>query len=92
MGNSTKRYSFLNGGSIMVYIGRVPCNMKHHLYELCLDEKESVYGKYKEICIVIKKTIFDGKFLTVIPELSCNLMAFKISEKKINYVAKNTSH
>tara|TARA_R110000772_G_scaffold138682_1_gene247703 strand:+ start:207 stop:518 length:312 start_codon:yes stop_codon:yes gene_type:complete len=78
-----KQYSFLNGKEIKVYIGRVPCKMKHIEKELSTVEKENTYGKYEAINIIIQKTHFNGKTLTITPKyFSCvgSLIPFKIEQ------------
>ena len=82
-----KQYSFLNGKEIKVYIGRVPCEMKHIEQELSVMEKGNTYGKYQEVIITIQKTHFNGKTLTIIPKyFSCDghLLPFKIEQKDID--------
>ena len=83
----SKQYSFLNGKQINVYIGRVPCKMKHIEYELSVLEKENMYGIYKEIIIEIHKTHFNGNTLTIYHnDFSCSgvLLPFKITQIDID--------
>lgn len=82
-----KQYSFLNGKQIKVYIGRVPCKMKHIEKELSVMEKENTYGKYEEVFITIQKTHFNGNTLTIIPKyFSCVgvLLPFKIEQTDLD--------
>ena len=82
-----KQYSFLNGKEIKVYIGRVPCKMKHIEKELSVFEKENTYGKYEAINIIIQKTHFNGKTLTITPKyFSCvgSLRPFKIKQTDVD--------
>ena len=82
-----KQYSFLNGKQIEVYIGRIPCKMKHIEKELSVCKKKNIYGDYDKITIEIQKTHFNGKMLTVIPkyfECAGFLLPFKISEQDID--------
>jgi hypothetical protein len=46
-----KKYNGLHGKEAYVYIGRVPCNMKHQEYELSPNPKTNEYGEYKKITI-----------------------------------------
>jgi hypothetical protein len=81
-----KQYSFLNGKQAKVYIGRIPCKMKHIEKELSVVGKENIYGKYEEITIEIQKTHFNGKILTITPKyFSCvgSLLPFKIEQADI---------
>lgn len=81
------QYSFLNNKQIKVYVGRVPCSMKHIEKELSVLEKENTYGKYEEIIVTIQKTHFNGKILTVTPRyFSCAgiLLPFKIEQDDID--------
>ena len=80
-------FSYLNNKQISVYIGRVPCKMKHIKKELSVFEKENQYGKYEKITITIKKTHFNGKLLTIIPKyFECVgiLSEFKLDMESIN--------
>jgi hypothetical protein len=82
-----KQYSFLNGKQAKVYIGRVPCKMKHIEKELSVIEKENTYGKYEEVIIYIQKTHFNGRILTITPKyFSCIsvLLPFKIEQDNID--------
>jgi len=81
-----KQYSFLNGKRAKVYIGKTPCKMKHIEKELSVSEKENTYGEYKEIEVVIQKTHFNGKTLSITPEyFECGgvLLPFKINKEHI---------
>ncbi len=82
-----KKYSFLNSKQAKVYIGRVPCKMKHIEKELSVIERENTYGKYEEVLIDIQKTHFNGKTLTITPKyFSCvgTLLPFKIEQVDID--------
>jgi hypothetical protein len=82
-----KQYSFLNGKEIKVYIGRVPCKMKHVEKELSIFEKKNIFGKYEPINIIIQKTHFNGKVLTITPKdfpYQGTLLPFKIKQKDID--------
>lgn len=63
-----KKYSFLNGNVIAVYIGRVPSKLKHVEEELSLVKKTNEYGEYQAIDIKINKTHYNGKKLTIEPK------------------------
>ncbi len=82
-----KQYSFLNGKQAKVYIGRIPCEMKHVEKELSVIEKENTYGKYEEVIIDIQKTHFNGKTLTITPKYFSYvgvLLPFKIEQDDID--------
>ncbi len=82
-----KQYSYLNGKQVKVYIGRVPCKMKHIEKEISISPKENDFGKYEEIIITIYKTHFNGKILSIFPKyFQCygTLLDFKLEKIDID--------
>lgn len=81
-----KAYASLNGRLIQVYVGRVDCSRKHVEKELSLDKKENHFGVYEEILVLVKKTHFNGKMLSIQIDTSTipgQVRDFKISENDI---------
>lgn len=69
----SKRYSYLNGKFVKVYLGRIPCKYKHIQYELNLEKKTNEFGSYQEILVKIRKTHFNGKSLHIfIDKIECH--------------------
>ena len=89
----SNQYNYLINKQVNVYIGRVPCEMKHIEKELSIKEKENVYGKYEQITITIRKTNFNGKVITIYPKyFQCMgvLLPFKITAEDMNDFNDNT--